>query len=80
MNISVQSKAVSTLIAMFLVLGIGSVLAQESSTQVNVLNYVRAKTTLHFDRVLMRSGSINRWGHVRQPIPLDQQKSPQRKS
>jgi hypothetical protein len=40
-----------------------------------VLNYVRAKTALHFDRVLMRSGSVNRWGHVRQPIPLDQQKS-----
>ena len=49
--------------------------AQETNKQVNVLNYVRAKTALHFDRVLTRSGSVNRWGHVRQPIPLDQQKS-----
>ena len=42
---------------------------------VNVLNFVRARTSLQFDAVLRRSGGINRFGHVRGPIPLDQQRS-----
>jgi hypothetical protein len=50
-------------------------LAQEASTNVNVLNYVHAKTALHFDRVAKRSGGVNKWSHVRVPIPLDQQRS-----
>jgi hypothetical protein len=57
------------------VLSADSLQAQETNTQVNVLNYVQAKTALHFGSVLKRSGSVNRWGHVRQPIPLDQQKA-----
>lgn len=47
----------------------------ESDVEVNVLNYVRAKTTIHFDSVIARAGSVNQWGHVREPIPLDQQRS-----
>ncbi|MFT6092921.1 MAG: hypothetical protein ACJA2Q_000810 [Pseudohongiellaceae bacterium] len=47
----------------------------ESAIEVNVLNYVRAKTTTHFDGVVARAGGINKWGHVREPIPLDRQRS-----
>lgn len=47
----------------------------ESTIEVNALNYVRAKTTTHFDSVITRSGGVNQWGHVREPIPLDQQRS-----
>ena len=69
------AKSISSLVAMFLVFGAGNMQAQEPSKEVNVLNYVRAKTAFHFDRVLIRSGSVNNLGHVRQPIPLDQQNS-----
>jgi len=75
MNVSLTTKAMSSLVAVFLVLCASSLEAQESATQVNVLNYVKAKTALHFNSVLKRSGSVNSWGHVRQPIPLDQQRS-----
>jgi hypothetical protein len=74
MNLSLTVNTVRFLVAVFLMLGVGSLQAQETNTQVNVLNYVQAKTALHFDSVLKRSGSVNRWGHIRQPIPLEQQK------
>jgi hypothetical protein len=47
----------------------------DSTIEVNVLNYVRAKTTIHFDGVVARAGGINKWGHVREPIPLNLQRS-----
>lgn len=47
----------------------------EPAIEVNVLNYVHAKTTIHFDSVIARAGGVNKWGHVREPIPLDQQRS-----
>jgi hypothetical protein len=75
MNSPLKTKSINSLVAMFLMFGVGNIQAQEPSKEVNVLNYVRAKTAFHFDRVLMRSGSINSLGHVRQPIPLDQQNS-----
>jgi hypothetical protein len=75
MKLLLQVKTNSLLVAVFLVLNVGNVQAQEPSTEVNVLNYVRAKTAFHFDRVLMRSGTVNHFGHVRQPIPLDKQNS-----
>ena len=40
---------------------------------VNVDNFVRAETAAQFDRLLAYSGGINKWFHVRQPTPLDQQ-------
>jgi hypothetical protein len=52
-------KSISSLIAMFLVFDVGNIQAQEPSKKVNVLKYVRAKTAFHFDRVLMRCGSID---------------------
>jgi hypothetical protein len=74
MNLSLKTRAFGLLVAVFLVFTAGSLQAQGVSTQVNVLNYVQAKTALHFNRVVKRSGSVNSWGHVRQPIPLDQQR------
>ncbi len=39
---------------------------------VNVDNFVRAETAVQFDRGLKVVG-INKWRHIRQPAPLDQQ-------
>ena len=39
MNVSLTTKAMSSLVAVFLVLCASSLEAQESATQVNVLNY-----------------------------------------
>lgn len=51
-----------------------NLLASESPVEVNVLNYVRAKTAVHFDSVMSRSGGVNRWTHTREPQPIDQQR------
>lgn len=61
----------------FLILMLGNSVAygSESTIEVNVLNYVHAKTTIHFDGVVARAGGVNKWGHVREPIPLDRQGS-----
>ncbi len=59
MNSLLTAKSISSLVAIFLVFGAGNMQAQEPNKEVNVLNYVRAKTAFHFDRVLMRSGSVN---------------------
>jgi len=40
---------------------------------VNVDNFVRAETAAQFDRGLKVVGGINKWLHIRQPTPLDQQ-------
>ena len=40
---------------------------------VNVDNFARAETAAQFDRMLGYSGGINKWFHIRQPTPLDQQ-------
>lgn len=75
MPLSLSSKTILCLVFTLLLLPSAHLVAQQESTQVNVLNYVRAKTALHFDRVIKRSGGTNKWSHVRVPIPLDQQRS-----
>jgi len=40
---------------------------------VNVDNFVRAETATQIDRGLKFVGAVNKWFHVRQPTPLDQQ-------
>ncbi len=40
---------------------------------VNVDNFVRAETAKQFDRGLKVVGGVNKWLHLRQPTPLDQQ-------
>ncbi|WP_048127501.1 DUF1214 domain-containing protein [Methanosarcina sp. WH1] len=43
------------------------------TVKVNVDNYVRAETAAQIDRTLKMTGGVNRWGHNRQPTPLDKQ-------
>ena len=44
-----------------------------TSVTVNVDNYVKAETAFQFDRFLNMTGGTNKWGHNRQPTPLDKQ-------
>jgi hypothetical protein len=39
--------------------------------EVTVFNYVNAKTSLHFDRVLSKGNNFNQWSHNRQPIKIE---------
>lgn len=41
--------------------------------QVTLDNFVRAETNRMFAGLERQAGGINRWGHVRQPVALDQQ-------
>ncbi len=75
MRLSLLSTKVLCIVLMSIMSPSAHLLAQETSIDVNVLNYVHAKTALHFDRVIKRSGGVNKWSHVRVPIPLDQQRS-----
>lgn len=43
------------------------------SIPVNVDNFVRVETAFQIDRALKAIGGVNRWGHNRQPTPLDKQ-------
>lgn len=70
-----NSKTQSRLALLILIFANSLAYAEQSTIEVNVLNYVEAKTTIHFDAVIARAGGVNRWGHVREPIPLDQQRS-----
>ena len=50
------------------------VTAQDAKTViVNVDNFVQAETAAQFDRGLKLVGGVNKWLHIRQPTPLDQQ-------
>ena len=40
---------------------------------VNVDNFARAETARMFEGILGQSGGINRWTHLRGPVPLDRQ-------
>jgi hypothetical protein len=44
-----------------------SVVAEE----VTIFNYVNAKTSVHFDRILSKGNNFNQWSHNRQPIKIE---------
>ena len=44
-------------------------------TTVNAMNYVRAKTALQFDKYYVRAGDINRFGHTRDVVTIDNRSS-----
>lgn len=44
-----------------------------TDTKVNVDNFVRAETERMFGAIQSAAGGVNRWGHNREPTPLDQQ-------
>jgi len=45
----------------------------DETVKVNVDNFVRAETAAQIDRSLKITGGVNKWGHNRQPTPIDQQ-------
>jgi hypothetical protein len=51
-----------------------TVQAAGDTIPVNVMNFVDAKTSVQFDRVITRAGGVNLWGHIRSPMPIDQQR------
>jgi hypothetical protein len=48
-------------------------IASGEAVKVNVDNFVRAETAAQIDRSLKMTGGVNKWGHNRQPTPIDQQ-------
>ena len=38
--------------------------AAGETVPVNVMNFVDAKTSVQFDRVIARAGAVNLWGHI----------------
>ena len=48
-----------------------TVSAEQRPVEVNVLNYVEAKTSLHFDRVLEKGESFNQWLHNRSLVTIE---------
>lgn len=45
----------------------------EKTVKVNIDNFVRAETAFQIDRTLKMTGGVNKWGHNRQPTPIDKQ-------
>ena len=77
MIITKFAPGIASLLALSLLVGCGkedvSQKAQDEPVIVNVDNFVRAETAAQFDRALKMTGGVNKWLHVRQPTPLDQQ-------
>lgn len=72
-NINYSKASLSALLCWVLFFSL-NLAASESQIEVHVLNYVRAKTAVHFDSVIARSGGINQWTHTREPQPIGQQR------
>jgi hypothetical protein len=51
----------------------GATHARAGPVPVNVENFVRVETAKQFDRTLRMTGGVNRFGHLREPTPLDKQ-------
>ncbi len=57
--------------AVFLLFGSANPALAEGEIEVTVLNYVKAKTSVHFDRILAKGDNFNRWHHNRYPIEIE---------
>lgn len=71
-----KKKLASMNVLVFVLLAIFSsslVAEQRTKVIVNVDNFVRAETAAQFDRLLGFSGGVNKWFHLREPTPLDNQ-------
>ncbi len=62
------------LISLLLTFFTASLQAGAPDVKINVLNYVSAKSSMHFDGVIKRSGGVNKWTHGRTLTPLNQQR------
>ncbi len=47
--------------------------AADEQVKVNVDNFGRAETDMQIDRMLEAAKSVNNWGHIRLPTPIDKQ-------
>lgn len=63
-------SSVSKVLPAILLLLLSSVSHAEKLIEVNVLNYVNAKTSVHFERVLDKGNSFNQWLHNRSLVPI----------
>lgn len=48
-------------------------MTDQAAARVSVDNFARAETARMFDGTLAQSGGVNRWVHLRAPVPLDRQ-------
>lgn len=70
-------------IALTLLIGVGPAIGSPANpnhetpttVSVNAMNYVRAKTALQFDKYYTRAGGINRFGHRRNVVDIDNRSS-----
>jgi hypothetical protein len=69
-----RKRTISYYFAFVAIVFVTNVHAAEPTIKVNVLNYVKAKSAVHFDQVVKRGGGVNKFSHGRQPTPLDQQR------
>jgi hypothetical protein len=67
------SAAIAVCLAILSFASASNAWAQAEPVIVNVENFVRAETAAQFDRVLANAGGVNRFFHLREPAPLDQQ-------
>ena len=67
------SAAIGVCLAILSIALAPSASAQAEPVIVNVENFVRAETAAQFDRVVANAGGVNRFFHLREPAPLDQQ-------
>ena len=67
------SAAIGACLAILSIALAPSASAQAEPVIVNVENFVRAETAAQFDRVVANAGGVNRFFHLREPAPLDQQ-------
>lgn len=74
---SSQKRIFNSLIASFLVISQSLIFATAAIADevviVNVDNFARAETAAQIGRALELTEGINKWGHYRQPTPLDKQ-------
>ncbi len=68
-------KSIITVAILTFALALASTVAfaENDAIIVNVDNFTRAETDMQMDRMVKIAGGVNKWGHVRQPTPLDAQ-------
>ena len=67
------SAAIGVCLAILSIVLAPNASAKDEPVIVNVENFVRAETAAQFDRVVANAGGVNRFFHLREPAPLDQQ-------
>jgi len=69
----ITRRVIGTCLAILCIASASNAYAQAEPVIVNVENFVRAETAAQFDRIVANAGGVNRFFHLREPAPLDQQ-------